>query len=136
MPDRLPLVLVVNDDEAMRNALQFALQLEGVEVHVHGEGADVLADRDLSRASCLILKDRMPRMDGFELLDCLQARDISLPAILLTSAATVRLRARAIAAGVQLVLEKPILDNALVDGVMTILGHQKHQTPEPLSRNP
>jgi len=121
MPARLPLVLVVNDDEAMRNALQFALRLEGIEVHAHHAGVDLLADCDLPRADCLILNDRMPQMDGFEVLHALRARAIRLPVILLTSVASAMLRARAAAAGVRLVLEKPILDNALVEGVLRIL---------------
>jgi FixJ family two-component response regulator len=120
--DQQPLVLVVNDDEAMRNALRFALQLEGVEVHVHGDGADLLADLDLHRASCLILKDRMPDMDCFEVMKNLRARGAALPTILLTANATSALNARAAAAGARLVLEKPILDNALVEGVLSILA--------------
>jgi two-component system, LuxR family, response regulator FixJ len=120
--DRQPLILVVNDDEAMRNALRFALQLEGVEVHSHGDGADLLADCDLRRASCLILKDRIPNMDGFEVMKNLSARDALPPTILLTANATSELHARATAAGVRLVLENPILDNALVEGVLTILA--------------
>ncbi len=124
MSDRQPLVLVVNDDEAMRSALQFALRLEGVEVHVHHDGVDLLADRDLHRAGCLILKDRMPHMDGLEVMEYLRAQAIPVPAILLTSAATIGLRARAAAADVRLVLEKPILDNALVEGVLMILDRK------------
>jgi two-component system response regulator FixJ len=68
------------------------------------------------------LDDRMPRMDGFELLSHLQARDITLPAIMLTSHATPRVRARAAAAGVSKVLEKPLLDNALMDSIRSILN--------------
>jgi two-component system response regulator FixJ len=63
-------------------------------------------------------------MDGFEILDNLRMRGIAIPAILLTSHATTVLRARATAAGVRLVLEKPILDNAVVDGVFSLLGSQ------------
>jgi FixJ family two-component response regulator len=122
MPSRPPLVLVAHDDEAMRNALQFVLRLEGVEVHTHDGGADLLADAELARAGCLILNHRMPCMDAFELLNSLREREIRLPVILLSGDARGGLRMRAKAAGVALVLEKPILDNTLVDGVMTILG--------------
>jgi two-component system, LuxR family, response regulator FixJ len=61
-------------------------------------------------------------MDGFELLQHLQARDVRVPVILLSSHATAQLRARAVAAGVRLVLEKPLLDNGLVNSIMAILS--------------
>jgi two-component system, LuxR family, response regulator FixJ len=122
MGDRLQLVLIVDDDQAVRDALQFALRLEGLCVHVHSGGAALLSDPALSRAGCVILGDRMRPMDGFALLGNLKARDISLPAIMLTSHATPRVRARAEAAGVRTVLEKPLLDNALVENIRSILG--------------
>jgi FixJ family two-component response regulator len=122
MADRRNLVLIVDDDQAVRDALQFALRLEGLRVHVHGGGAALLADPDLSQAGCIILDDRMHLMDGWDLLSNLQARSISLPAIMLTSHATPRVRARAEAAGVRKVLEKPLLDNVLMDNIRSILN--------------
>jgi len=122
MADGQQLVLIVDEDPAVRDALQFALRLEGLCVHVHSSGAALLADPDLSRARCVILDDRMRQMDGFALLKNLKARDISLPAIMLTSHATARVRARADAAGVHKVLEKPLLDNALMENIRSILS--------------
>jgi two-component system, LuxR family, response regulator FixJ len=122
MDDRRDLVLIVDDDQAVRDALQFALRLEGLCVHVHGGGAALLADPDLTRAGCVILGDWMRQMDGFALLRNLKARDINLPAIMLTSHATANVRARADAVGVRKVLEKPLLDNALVENIRSILN--------------
>jgi two-component system response regulator FixJ len=122
MDDRRNLVLIVDDDQAVRDALQFALQLEGLCVHVHSGGPALLADPDLNRAGCVIVGDRMRHMDGFTLLRSLRARDISLPAIMLTSHATPNVRARADAVGVRKVLEKPLLDNALVENIRSILS--------------
>jgi two-component system, LuxR family, response regulator FixJ len=116
------LVLIVDDDQAVRDALQFALRLEGLCVHVHSGGAALLADPDLNRAGCIILGDRMQQMDGFSLLKSLKARDISLPTIMLTGHATPMVRARAEAAGVRNVLEKPLLDDALMENIRSILG--------------
>ncbi|MDD2861029.1 MAG: response regulator [Acidiphilium sp.] len=125
MPGHRLLVLVVNDDEAVRDATHFQLRIQNVEVHGHAGGASVFKDRDLTRAGCLILKDRMPCMDGFEVIKCLRALNFQIPVILLTGEASAGLRARADAAGVCLVLENPILDNALVDGVLDILRGQR-----------
>jgi CheY-like chemotaxis protein len=61
-------------------------------------------------------------MEGFQLMSQLRSRNIRLPAILLTSHATAGLRARANAAGIRLVLEKPLLGNPLPISVLTVLN--------------
>lgn len=122
MADGRTLVIIVDDDQAVRDSLQFALRLEGLCVHVHSGGASLLADPDLSRAGCVILDHRMPRLDGFALLSTVQARAPDVPAIMLTSRATAQDRARADAAGVRSVLEKSLLDNVLVDNIRAILS--------------
>lgn len=116
------LVLIADDDQGVRDALQFALKLEGIDVHVHSGPAELLADADVPRAGCVILEDSMPHMDGLELLRRLRARNNRLPAIMLTNHATPGFRQRAGAAGVHLVLEKPLLDTALIDTLLIILG--------------
>jgi len=121
MLERQPLVLVANDDEAMRDALQFALQLENFEVQVHHSGSDLLKNQELARASCLILNDRMPIMDGITVMYHIRARHLHLPTILLTANATPKLRRQAVSAGIQMVLEKPILDNILLESVLTVI---------------
>nr|WP_255643116.1 response regulator [Acidocella sp. KAb 2-4] len=129
MAEARPLVMVVNDDAAMRDALQFRLRLEGLEVQAHADGAALLASRDLARAGCVILKDQMPGVGAFETLLRLHALDLAPPVILLTGAASAALRHRAAAAGVWLVLEKPILDNGLVDAVGHALAGQGASRP-------
>jgi two-component system, LuxR family, response regulator FixJ len=122
MADGRDLVIIVDDDQAVRESLEFALRLEGLCVHVHSGGASLLADPDLGRAGCVILDHRMPRMDGFALLSTLKARNPYVPAIMLASRVTPQERARADAAGVRTVLEKPLLDNVLMDNIRAILG--------------
>ena len=114
-------VLIVDDDKAVRDALEFALRLHGFDVHVYGGGAELLAGDKLARAGCLIVDDSMPGMGGLELIERLRAQDVSVPAILITSHATDRLHARAAMAGVRVVLEKPFLEYALTASIQTIL---------------
>jgi FixJ family two-component response regulator len=109
--------MIVNDDAAMRDAMQFALCLEGAEVRLHETGAGLLADPLLPACACLVLKYHLDGMDGLEILRQLRARALDMPAIVLTSNATPALRAKAEAAGVWLLLEKPIMDGALVNAV-------------------
>jgi FixJ family two-component response regulator len=122
MDERRHLVLLVDDDQAVREALQFSLELEGLSVHVHNGGDALLADPDLMHAGCLVLSDRNPALDGFALLTQLKARNVAVPSILLSSHLTERIRRRARAAGVSLVLEKPLMDNALRDQIRKIIA--------------
>src|SRR4051812_17956426 len=104
-------VLIVDDDEAVRDALEFVLRLQGFNVQAYSGGEEVLASCRLARAGCLIVDDNMPDMGGLELISHLRERHIPVPAILITSHATDRLHARAAVAGVRVVLEKPFLEN-------------------------
>jgi two-component system response regulator FixJ len=114
-------VLIVDDDKAVRDALEFVLRLQGFEVHLYSSGAELLADEQLGRAGCVIIDDSMPCMDGLQLIERLRDRHISVPSILITSHATDRLHARAAKAGVKVVLEKPFLEQALTASIQTIL---------------
>lgn len=118
------LILLVDDDRAVRDALQFVLRLEGFCVHAHRDGAALLADRDLNQAACVVVEDRMPKIDGFALLNEARARGLKKPVIILASHVTARVRVRAAAAGVWSVLEKPLLGDALLTSIRTILDGQ------------
>jgi two-component system, LuxR family, response regulator FixJ len=116
------LVLVVDDDLAVRESLKFALELEGLEVHALGSGADLLAHPHLSQARCLVLDYYMPVMDGFGVLAQLKVRNSQLPVILITGHVNGALRRRAASAGVRHVVEKPLLDSALMESIQDVLG--------------
>ena len=116
------IVLVLDDDEAVRESLKFSLELEGFAVRLCADGDELLAHPDLDRASCLILDYRMPAMDGFEVLARLAAKRATLPVILITSDVSSSLRSRAARVGVLQVLEKPLSDSALLENIQAALG--------------
>lgn len=121
MTDERPLVFVVDDDQAVRDSLKFALELENLDVQVCEGGAQLLAHRGLREAACLVIDFQMPRMDGFELIEALRERGLATPVILITGQVTSRLRRRAQAAGVRHVVEKPLLDSVLLETLQTLL---------------
>ncbi len=110
-------VLIVDDDAAVRGALKFALEVEGFQVRLYPDAPSILADRALPLQGCLVIEDRMPGMDGLELIERLRACDVCLPVILIGSAISGRLRQRARQVGVHAVLEKPLFDGALVESI-------------------
>ncbi len=76
----------------------------------------------LDRASCVILDDRKPHLDGFDVMAKLRERHLKAPVILLAGYTTPRLRHRAAAAGFRAVLEKPLLNNILLDTLRMIVA--------------
>ena len=117
MPTLTGPVLIVDDDSAVRQSLKFALEQEDLEVRLYGSGPQLLADSRLPLGGCLVIDYAMPGMDGIVLLGRLRKRHVELPAILITSPASPRLRMRALLAGFRQVLEKPLEDGALLDGI-------------------
>lgn len=100
-------VLIVEDDEAVRDALVQSLDLAGMRVDV---AADVDAAEQMlaRRLPDVVLSDiRMPGRDGFALLASALALDADLPVVMLTGHADVPMAVRAMAEGAYDFLEKP-----------------------------
>lgn len=111
-----PCVVLVDDDAALANAIQFAFELDGLDVRTYPDGETLLRSGDLPEAGCFVLDLHLPGIDGLDLLKVLRARGTRLPAVLITSNPSRELKARARCAGVSLV-EKPLLGDALLETV-------------------
>jgi len=117
-----PAILIVDDDPAVRDSLQFSLELEGLAVHTCEDGKALLDYPALRQAKCIVLDYKMPGMDGFTVLGELRKRGIDVPVILITGPVTPRIREMAEQAGIHLLLEKPLLDTTLVDHIRKIIA--------------
>jgi two-component system, LuxR family, response regulator FixJ len=113
------LVIVVDDDPAVRNSLKFSLEIEGFTVRDFASAAELLNARDLPVCDCLVVDERMPGMTGLDLITKLRERHSCVPAILITSNPNAALTARAARANAPIV-EKPLLGNALVDKIRAV----------------
>lgn len=120
-----PIVCVVEDDAAVRSALKFSLETEGLQVRVHAGASSLLDDPELPSCRCLIVDYRMPVVDGLELVEALGARGVTAPVIMITGRATRGLRARAAKLGVHLVLEKPLPDGDLPRAIEAAIGDRR-----------
>lgn len=116
------IVLVVDDDAAVRASLKFALEVEGFQVKLYDRGKALLADTDLPEGACLVIDYRMPDIDGIDLIERLRGRKVTLPAILISGRVTKELRTMALRLGFAAVLEKPLLDSVLVESIRAALA--------------
>jgi two-component system, LuxR family, response regulator FixJ len=103
------IIVVVDDDDAVRDSLRNLMEVEGFVVRDFSSGQDLLNEASLSAIGCLVVDYDMPAMNGLELVSALRGRGVSFPAILFTgnSGQHVRDRAAAISA---VVVEKPGLE--------------------------
>ena len=116
----VPLLLLVDDDPAIRASLEFSLGLEGFRVDAFESGETLMKQADLSRPSCLVLDYRLPGIDGLSLLHALRQRGEQCPVVIITSNPTRILRQRTDDAGAVLV-EKPLLGNALTVAIRRLI---------------
>lgn len=117
-------ILVVDDDAAVRHALKFALEMEGLNVRLYDGPADLLGDKALPASGCIVVDYNMPAMNGIEMIDALHGRDVELPVILIAGRVNAELRRRAARSGIRRVLEKPLSDGALIDNIRSALTAQ------------
>jgi two-component system, LuxR family, response regulator FixJ len=111
-----PVVVVVDDDPAVRGSLKFSLELEGFSVRTFRNGAELLREGDLHDCQCFVIDQRMPGMSGMDLIASLRERNVDTPAILVISQPSDALSGRAAEAAVPIV-EKPFLSNTLVERI-------------------
>jgi two-component system, LuxR family, response regulator FixJ len=114
MPDQL--VVIVDDDAAVRSSLKFSLEIEGFAVRDYSNANELLNESKLIEAGCLVVDYNLPEMNGLEMLHKLRDHQIAAPAILITSHPSAAVRQRAAEAGVP-IIEKPLLGNALIEGI-------------------
>ena len=118
-------VIVVDDEAAIREALQQWLELSGFSVHscATAEAALALAERDYP--GILISDVRMPGTDGLQLLDSVLERDRDLPVILITGHGDVPMAVQALRQGAYDFIEKPFTPERLLDSVRRALDKRR-----------
>ncbi len=101
-------ILVVDDEPNARSGLEKLLRQDGYEVDVADDGATALIIAG-DRPPDLVVTDlKMPRMDGVELLKRLRAQDVDMPVLMVTAFGDVASAVKAMRAGAEDYLTKPV----------------------------
>ena len=126
---------LVDDDEAMRDALAWLLRSRGVASRAWDSAEAFLADYDPDMAGCLVLDIRMKAMSGLELFQHLRRLGCSMPVLFLTGHGDVPQAVAALKNGAFDFLEKPYDDNTLGDRVVAALAEDaRRRTREDSAR--
>jgi len=109
---------IIDDDEAIRDALQWLLKTRGVACRTWDGGEAFLEAWQPAWRGCIVLDIRMREMSGLECFDALLERHNPMPVIFLTGHGDVPMAVSTLKKGAFDFLEKPFDDNALVDVVI------------------
>jgi DNA-binding response OmpR family regulator len=119
-------ILIVDDERHVRETMQLALQAAGHEATTAADGPSGLDAFGQGDAWDLVLLDqRMPGMEGLEVLRRLLERDPAARIIMVTAFATLELAVDAMKAGAKDFLRKPFMPNVLRDTVAAALARPK-----------
>jgi FixJ family two-component response regulator len=124
---RLPSTIhIVDDDASFRTALERRLKKVGYEVAIYPSGQQLL-DRlpDASEPGCILLDVRIPGLSGPELQVRLIELGSTLPIIFLTGYGDVRTTVRAIKAGAEDFLTKPVTSEQLLGAIERAIAHHQ-----------
>jgi len=111
------MVLVVEDDDSMREAIERLLGAAGFGSTAYATADALLAHGVDADSACVISDLRLPGISGLELLAMLRKQKISLPFILITAHDAPGLREKAACCGASAYLPKPFRGTVLLDAV-------------------
>jgi two-component system OmpR family response regulator len=119
--DRIPKVLVVDDEPNIRELVEVALKFHGCAVAVSATGKDALRQVETYQPDLMILDVMLPDMDGFEVCRTLRSEGNDVPVIFLTARDTTSDTIRGLTLGGDDYVTKPFSVEALVARVRAVL---------------
>jgi FixJ family two-component response regulator len=122
-----PLVVIVDDDAAIREALHELMLSAGLQPASFASTRDLLDAGVLDKPGCLILDVRMPGASGLDLQHQLAASGNSKPIIFLTGHGDIPMSVQAMKSGAVDFLTKPVRDQTLLDAVTAAIEQDTAQ---------
>jgi RNA polymerase sigma factor (sigma-70 family) len=120
-----PTVVVIDDDPAIRDALQSLLRSVGLRVELFASVQQFLTSARADRPGCLVLDVRLPGRSGLDFQDELAKANIHLPVIFITGHGDVPMSVRAMKAGAIEFLTKPFRDQDLLDAIQVAIERDR-----------
>jgi FixJ family two-component response regulator len=117
MVEEEPVVFVVDDDAAVRAALDSLIRSVGLRVQTFASAQEFLKSERTAMPGCLVLDVRMPGRSGLDFQADLIAAGILMPVIFVTGHGDIPMSVRAMKAGATEFLTKPFRDEDLLDAI-------------------
>ena len=120
-----PTVYLVEDDAAVRRALDLLLAARGLHRRVYASGQEFIDDYDPARPGCLVTDLRMPGMSGLDVQKALLAEGHHIPVIFITGHGDVPQAVRAMKGGAVDFLQKPFENEVLIAAIEKALAQEE-----------
>ena len=117
-----PVIHVVDDDLLFRKAVAGLLKVAGYQAALYNSGRELMQSSALADLGCILLDLRMDGLDGLELQQRLNGTACALPIVFLTGHGDVPTSVKAIKAGADDFLLKPVSKTTLINAVENALG--------------
>jgi FixJ family two-component response regulator len=118
-------VFVVDDDEAVRAAIEGLLKSVGLHSESFGTAQEFLLGKRASGPSCLVLDVRLPGVSGLDFQDELAAAGLRIPIIFITGHGDIPMTVKAMKSGAVEFLTKPFRDQDLLDSIYHALDRDR-----------
>lgn len=125
-----PVVLVVDDDSAMREALKGLLRSVGLQVELFDSAQGLMQSELPDAPSCIVLDIRLPRVSGLDFQQELAKAGINVPIIFVTGYGDIPMSVKAMKAGAVDFLTKPFRDQDLLDAVSAAIRRDRQRREE------
>jgi FixJ family two-component response regulator len=125
VPNSRRIVAIVDDDEAVGNAIEVLMRSMGLLARAFSSGEEFLRSPELIRTGCLVVDFDMPKMNGLDLHSKLSRLGKEIPTVLITAYPSDDIRARALEAGVICYLPKPFNESDLLNCIQSALDLRK-----------
>lgn len=129
------LVVIVDDDAAVRVALDSLFRSIGFATRAFAAPAELLAATLPDAPGCLVLDVRLPGISGLDFQDQLTRLGNGLPIVFMTGHGDIPMSVRAMKAGAVDFLAKPFRDQDMLDAVMSAIEHDRTRRAETAARD-
>jgi FixJ family two-component response regulator len=116
-PEQQSVVLVVDDDASMRDAMQRLFRSVGLQAEVFASAAEFLQTKLADVPCCLVLDVRLPGLSGLDFQTELAKANIQVPIVFMTGHGDIPMTVKAMKAGAIEFLPKPFRDQDMLDAV-------------------
>jgi FixJ family two-component response regulator len=118
-------VIIIEDDASMREAIMTLIETVGLTGHMYASGQEFLQHALPDGPSCLVLDVRLPGLSGLNLQRELAMRGMDIPIIFITGHGDIPMSVQAMKAGAVEFLTKPFRDQDLLDAIAQALERDR-----------